>query len=404
MTHSPLQGIRVIDFTHMRAGPQCTMMLGDMGAEIIKIESPRGDGTRLYGRDINGEALDFLSVNRNKKSVVLDLKSPEGRQAAMDLISTADVLVENFRIGVMERLGFGRERLAELFPRLIYCSITAYGQTGPYAGLPGYDQIAQGMSGLMSLTGTKESGPLRVGLPIGDLLAGAFAAYGIVLALFERQHSGRGQFVHTSLLRALVSLLSFQAARYLMTGEVPDVVGNHHPIVVPNGTFATSDGLINIGCSTQEQWESLCKAIEAPELVTDERYSDNRSRAANLEALIGDLEERLKQRTREEWMRVLTAADVPCGPIYRIDEVFKDPHVQAEQLAVSPDRDHPRVGKVPMPGFPVILERTPPRAVLPPPMLGEHTGEVLRSTAQQLQKHLGGSDNGQGQKESSITP
>ena len=403
MTHPPLHGIRVVDFTHMRAGPQCTMMLGDMGAEIIKIESPRGDGTRLYGRDINGEALDFLSVNRNKKSVVLDLKSPEGRQAAMDLISSADVLVENFRIGVMERLGFGQKALAERFPRLIYCSITAYGQTGPYAGHPGYDQIAQGLSGLMSLTGTKETGPLRVGLPIGDLLGGAFAAYGIVLALFERQQSGRGQFVHTSLLRALVSLLSFQGARYLMTGEVPDVVGNHHPIVVPNGTFATQDGLINIGCSTQEQWESLCRAIEAPELAADQRYSDNRNRAANVEALIGDLEERLKRRTREEWMRVLAAADVPCGPIYRIDEVFNDPHVQAEQLAVSPDRDHPKVGAVPMPGFPVILERTPPRAVLPPPMLGEHTGEVLR-LIQQLKQHLGGSDNDQENREPPVSP
>jgi crotonobetainyl-CoA:carnitine CoA-transferase CaiB-like acyl-CoA transferase len=379
MSWGPLSGIRVVDFTHMRAGPHCTMMLGDMGAEVIKIESAQGDGTRRYGKDIKGEALDFLSVNRNKKSVVLDLKTDAGRQAAMDLIATADVLVENFRIGVMDRLGFGQKALTEKFPRLIYCSVTAYGQKGPYAKHPGYDQIAQGLSGLMSLTGTKETGPLRVGLPIGDLLGGSFAAYGVVLALFERERSGKGQFVHTSLLRALVSMLSFQGARYLMSGEVPEVVGKQHPIIVPNGTYATRDGLINIACSTQEQWEKLCRALGAEDLAADPRYTDNRARAAHLETLVADLEQRLKQYTRAELMPLLTAADVPCGPIYRIDEMFNDPHVQAEGLAVTPERDHPKLGKVPMPGFPVILERTPPRAVEPPPMLGQHTNDVLSS-------------------------
>ena len=378
-TYGPLQGIRVVDFTHMRAGPQCTMMLGDMGAEVIKIEAPQGDGTRRFGSNINGEALDFLSVNRNKKSVVLDLKSDEGREAAMRLIGTADVLVENFRIGVMKRLGFGYEALSEKFPRLIYCSVTAYGQTGPYAERPGYDQIAQGLSGLMSLTGTKETGPLRVGLPIGDLLGGCFAAYGVVLALYERQQSGKGQFVHTSLLRALVSMMSFQGASYLMTGAVPDVVGKHHPIVVPNGTYAAKDGPLNIACSTQQQWENLCHALGAPELIADPRYPDNRGRAANLDVLVAELERLLSRRTRAEWIEIFTKHDIPSGPILRMDEVFTDPQVLAEQLAVTPDEDHPRVGKVPMPGFPVVLERTPARAVLPPPMLGQHTEEVLAS-------------------------
>jgi crotonobetainyl-CoA:carnitine CoA-transferase CaiB-like acyl-CoA transferase len=373
----PLAGVRVIDFTHMRAGPQCTMMLGDMGAEVIKIEAPQGDSTRRYGEDIAGEGLDFLSVNRNKKSVVLDLKSAEGKSAAMDLIAGADVVVENFRIGVMDRLGFGYESLAAHFPRLIYCSVTAYGQTGPYALRPGYDQIAQGLSGIMSVTGTEETGPLRVGLPIADLMAGAFAAYGVVLALFERERSGRGQFVHSSLLRSLVSMLSFQGARHLMTGAVPGVVGKHHPMVVPNGTFATADGLINIGCSTQRQWELLCEALEAPELAADPRYADTRARAAHLDELVVDLERCLATRGRGEWIERMVALDVPCGPVYRIDEVFADPQVQAESLAVTPDTDHPTVGKVPMPGFPVVLQRTPPRAVLPPPMLGQHTHEVL---------------------------
>lgn len=375
----PLSGVRVVDFTHMRAGPMCTMMLGDMGAEVIKIEPPSGDGARLFGRTVNGEGIDFLSVNRNKRSVVLDLKAEEGRAAALELIATADVLVENFRLGVMRRFGLDYETLSARFPRLIYCSVTAFGRRGPYADRPGYDQLAQGLSGLMSVTGTEETGPLRVGLPLGDLLAGSYAAYGVVLALYERARSGRGQLVHTSLLRSLVSILSFQAARYLLTNEIPGPVGRYHPIVVPTGTFDARDGPLNIGCSTERQWRQLCVALGAPELIDDPRYRDNRHRAEHLADLIDDLQRRLATRTRDEWLEVLMAHDVPCGPVYNIGEVFNDPQVQAEELAVTPRHDHPTVGKVPMPGFPVILERTPPAAVLPPPLLGQHTREVLKA-------------------------
>jgi CoA:oxalate CoA-transferase len=382
-----LDGITVIDFSHMRAGPQCTQMLGDMGATVIKIEAPDGDGTRKFGKALGGESVDFLSVNRNKKSIVLDLKNEEDLAFAHQLVASADVVVENFRMGVMKRFGLDYESLAEKYPRLVYCTVSAYGLEGPYAGRPGYDQVAQGLSGLMSVTGTEESGPVRVGVSIADLLGGVFSAYGVALALYEREKSGRGQFVHTSLLRSLVSMLSYQAARYLLTGEVPEVVGNHHPIVVPTGTFKAGDGLMTISCGTDRQWQLLCDALESPELKEDPRYITNRDRTTHLKEIIKDIEARLSKKTRAQWMEILDRHGVPAGPVNRIDEVINDPQVIADQLIVTPEQPHPTIGNVPMPGFPVVLTRTPASARLSPPMLGQHTDEIKRMyTAKQTIK------------------
>lgn len=385
-SNGPLDGITVVDFTHMRAGPMCTQMLGDMGATIIKIENPKGDGTRNFGTTVGGESIDFLSVNRNKKSIVLDLKNKDDLAFAHALVGSADVVVENFRKGVMARFGLDYETLAPRYPRLIYCTVTAYGLEGPYADRPGYDQVAQGMSGLMSLTGTEASGPVRVGVPIADLLGGSFGAYGVVLALYERARSGRGQLVSTSLLRSLVSLLSFQAARNLLTGEVPGLVGQYHPIVVPTGTFRARDGLMTIACGTDKQWQSLCDALEAPELKSDPRYLTNRDRTAHLPEIVADIEARLVARDREEWMALFDRHEVPSGPVYTVDEVLRDPQVIAEKMVVTPEEKHPTVGEVPMPGFPVVLGRTPARARLAPPQLGQHSEEIRRTYGRVSQK------------------
>lgn len=379
----PLSGIKIVDFSHMRAGPMCTQMLGDMGAEIIKIEPPRGDGTRNFGNLTGGESIDFLSVNRNKKSVVLDLKQPRDLEVAHRLVGQADVVVENFRKGVMKRFGLDYETLAAKHEKLIYCTITAYGIEGPYADKPGYDQIAQGLSGFMSVTGTDETGPLRVGVPIGDMLGGVFAAYGIALALYERTISGKGQRVHTSLLRALVSMLSFHATRYTLRGELPTPVGQQHPIVVPTGTFKVKDGSITISCGTQEQWERLAAALGASELAQDPRYRTNRDRSAHLAEIVADIEARLASRTRAEWIDILEQHDVPAGPVNTIADVVKDPQVIADQLIIAAEQGHPTIGPVPMPGFSVMLERTPPSARTSPPTLGQHTDEILRSLLRQ---------------------
>jgi crotonobetainyl-CoA:carnitine CoA-transferase CaiB-like acyl-CoA transferase len=369
-----LAGIRVLDLTRYLAGPFCTMMLGDMGAEVVKLEPPAGG--RDFARAPGGnDSYFFLSANRNKKSVTLDVKQDGGREVFRRLVTRADVVVENFRPGVMPGLGLGYVDLAAINPRLIYANISGFGATGPYAERPGFDQIAQGMSGLMSVTGTAESGPLRVGIAIGDLLAGVFAAYGISLALYQRSQSGRGQEVTTSLLEALVGVLSWSAGMYFETGAAPPPAGNHHPLASPYGVFRARDRAFNIACGNDRQWQELCRALECPELIDDERFRHPLGRVAHREALTAALDERLGRRDAGDWIRLLNDRGVPCGPIYDMAEVCADPQVRARDMLV--ELPHPTLGTFKTTGVPVKLGATPGQVAAVPPALGADTEPVL---------------------------
>jgi formyl-CoA transferase len=362
----------VVDFTHARAGPQCTMMLGDLGADVLKIERPGGEIGRAWGPTFKGERIDFMSVNRNKRSVVLDLALPDDLALALTLIADADVLVQNLRPGVMASFGLDAETLCARQPSLIYCSANGFGATGPLAMEPSYDNVIQAYSGLMSITGT--DGPVRSGLPLADLLTGVFAAYGIVAALFERSRSGLGQHVQVSLLQSLVSLLSFHGLTYLLTGKVPGLTGNHHPIMAPTGLYGVSDGHIVIQVSNEDGWQGLCRAIGLPELADDARFATNDDRVANRGAMDALLNSKLSQRTRAEWIEIFRAAHVPAGAVNSVGEALDDPQVRANNMVIS--MDHPRLGTIPMLGYPAAFGRTPCGIRLPPPQVGQHTSEV----------------------------
>jgi crotonobetainyl-CoA:carnitine CoA-transferase CaiB-like acyl-CoA transferase len=320
--------------------------------------------------------LDYLTANRNKRSLALNLRSETGRNIAGRLVSRADVLVENFRPGVMKRLGLDYETVSAINPGIVYASVSGWGQVGPHALRPGYDQVAQGVSGLMSLTGTEESGPLRVGIPIGDLVAGIYAAFGVAVALCERKQSGRGQHVQTSLLETLVSLLSLQAARYLLAGEIPGPAGNHHPLIVPTGTFEAKDGHVNLAVGTEAQWRRLCEVVSQPDLADDPRFCSFQMRVEHRRELLEILNAQFKERPRAEWLKRLEDGDIAAGPVYRIDEVFQDPQVLA--TGMIQEIPHPTIETLRMVGFPVKLSRTPPTLALYPPRYGEHTEEILR--------------------------
>jgi crotonobetainyl-CoA:carnitine CoA-transferase CaiB-like acyl-CoA transferase len=371
---SALSGVRVLDLTRYLAGPYCTMLLADMGAEVIKIEAPKGGPEFAPGASGAGNYF-FLSANRNKKSITLDIKHERGRAVFARLSRTADVVVENFRPSVMRGWGLGYEHLARGNPRLIYCNISGFGATGPYAERPGFDQIAQGMSGLMSVTGTADSGPLRVGIAIGDLLAGTFAAHGIVTALYARERTGCGQEVTTSLLEALVGVLSWSAGIYFATGQSPPPAGNHHPLAAPYGVFAARDRQLNIACGNERQWRALCACLEAPEWTTDERFASPMARVGNRDALSALLNERLMTRAAHEWIGALTEQGVPCGPIYTMAEVFADPQVQAREMYV--ELPHPQLGVFKTTGLPVKLSATPGRIATIPPAPGADTDAIL---------------------------
>jgi crotonobetainyl-CoA:carnitine CoA-transferase CaiB-like acyl-CoA transferase len=371
----PLDGIRVLDLTRYLAGPYCTMLLGDMGAEVIKVEPPKG--ARDFARTAGGrDSYFFLSANRNKKSITLDIKPERGREVFRRLAARADVVVENFRPSVMSALGLGYQQLARLNPRLVYCNISGFGATGPYAERPGFDQIAQGMSGLMSVTGTQESGPLRVGIAIGDLLAGIFGAYGTSLALYQRSRSGRGQEVTTSLLEALVGVLSWSAGIYFETGAPPPPAGNHHPLASPYGVFRARDRTFNIACGNDRQWQDLCRAIDSEALIDDERFQHPLGRLLHRDALTAALNQRLALRDAAEWIVLLNERGVPCGPINNMAEAFADPQVQAREMLVG--LPHPMLGTFKTTGLPVKLSATPGAIDALPPELGAHTESVLR--------------------------
>ncbi len=364
-----LSHLTVLDLTRVRAGPTAVRQLADWGAQVIKIEMPPGLDE---GEGIGGprEDSDFQNVHRNKRGMTLNLKSAEGVAILKKLVERADVLVENYRPDVKDRLGINYEAMAAINPRLVYASISGHGQDGPYRLRPGFDQIAQGAGGLMSITGAPGQGPMRVGIPIADLCAGIFCAYGIAMALIEREKSGRGQWVASSLLQAQLFMLDFQAARWLMKGEVAKQAGNNHPTAIPTGVFKTRDGYMNLAVAGGKIWQRFCAAIGAPELATHADYATGALRSKNRDTLQVELDQRLSAGTTTEWIDRLNQAGVPSGPIYTIDEAFADP--QAQHLGIVQ-----KVGATAYLGQPVTLSRTPSRVVSHPPGLSEHTAQVL---------------------------
>jgi crotonobetainyl-CoA:carnitine CoA-transferase CaiB-like acyl-CoA transferase len=363
----------VLDLTRVRSGPTCVRQLADWGANVIKIESPPTPEEPMGGPR---EGSDFQNLHRNKRSMTLNLKTPEGLAAFKRMVKKADVVVENFRPDVKKRLGIDYKTLARINPRLVYASISGFGQDGPYANRPGFDQIAQGMGGLMSITGLPGQGPVRVGIPIADLSAGLFAALGILVALLEREKSRKGQHIETSLLQAQIFMLDFQAARYLVSGEVAKQAGNNHPTSIPTGVFKTKDGHINIAATGQRIWERFCEAAEAPALLHNPDYQTGAARSRNRDALNAEIQAYIAGRTSADWIERLNKAGVPCGPIYSIDQVFADPQVQHVGMAQGVTmKDKSKMRLV---AQPVKLSRTPSRLAVRPPELGEHTDAVLK--------------------------
>ncbi len=372
---APLARFTVLDLTRVRAGPTAVRQLADWGAKVIKIEAPPAPGA---GEGLGGprHGPDFQNLHRNKRSLTLDLKTPEGIEIFRKLVRGADVVVENYRPDVKQRLGIDYAALKPLNPRLVYASISGFGQSGPYRDRPGFDQIAQGMGGLMSITGLPGQGPVRVGIPVADLTAGIFCAMGILIALLEREVSGEGQWVESSLLAAQIAMLDFQAARWLIAGEVPEQAGNDHPTSIPTGVFRTRDGYINIASAGDDIYRRLCRALDAPELADHPDYKTGRLRSQNRKALNAAIEAITRERDSAEWIDRLNRAGVPSGPIYTIDQVFADPQVQ--HLGIAQAVEHPLLGTTRLVGQAVTLSRTPSRLETPSPELGQHSDEILR--------------------------
>jgi len=370
----PLARFTVIDLTRVRSGPTCVRQLADWGANVIKVEAPERLDT---GKGLGGarDGPDYQNIHRNKRSLTLNLKDPEGVRCLLRMAARADVLVENFRPDVKRRLGIDYPALRAANPRLVYASISGFGEDGPYALRPGFDQIAQGMGGLMSITGLPGQGPVRTGIPIADLSAGLYAALGVLIALLEREVSGEGQWVQTSLLAAQIAMLDFQAARWLIGGEVPPQAGNNHPTSIPTGVFRTADGHINIAASGETMWRRLCAVLGAEALAEHPDYADGAARLRNRDALNRVLEEHLVRRTSGEWIAALNEAGVPCGPIYTIDQVFADP--QVEHLGLTREVEHPRLGRLRVLGQALRLSRGPEPDYRPAPERGAHSAEVL---------------------------
>ncbi len=368
-----LDRFTVLDLTRVRSGPTCVRQLADWGANVIKIETPPGMEDQMGGPR---EGPDFQNLHRNKRSMTLNLKSPEGLAALKCMVKKADVVVENFRPDVKKRLGIDYKALSKINPKVVYASISGFGQDGPYANRPGFDQIAQGMGGLMSITGLPGQGPVRVGIPVADLTAGLFAALGILVALLEREKSKKGQHITTSLLQAQIFMLDFQAARYLVSGEVAKQAGNNHPTSIPTGVFKTKDGYINIATTGQRIWQRFCEAADATQLLKNPNYETSTLRSKNRDALNAEIDELLVGRSNAEWVECFNEAGVPCGPIYAIDQMFADP--QVKHLGIAQTVTKKDKSKMALVGQPVNLSRTPSRLVARPPELGEHTDAVLK--------------------------
>lgn len=384
-TNMPLSGIRVLDLGRHLAGPTCAQYLGDLGADVIKIENPakgedgRAAGPPFFGANgpaTEGESAFFLSANRNKRSLALDLKQPAGQAIFQRLAREADVVVENFRPGVMEALRIGYEAMSAQNPRIIYCAISGYGPDGPFANRPGLDNIIQGFAGLMTTTGFEGGEPTRVGIPIADLLTGLLGAFGILAALQARERTGRGQRVETSLLESMIGTMGFQAVRVLNGAGVPPSAGNHHPINAPYGAFRTSDGWVTIGATGDKRWSAFCQILATPEWLTDPRFATNGDRYARRYELADLISEKLQTHTTAEWEVILNEAGIPCGPIHQLDEALNHPQTLHREMVV--EREHPTLGTVRLLGLPVKLSDTPGGVHRTPPLMGEHTTEILR--------------------------
>jgi crotonobetainyl-CoA:carnitine CoA-transferase CaiB-like acyl-CoA transferase len=371
---APLDGIAVLDLTRVLSGPYCTMLLADMGARVIKIEQPgKGDDTRHWGPPfLEGESAYFLSINRNKESLTLDFKKPDGRAILDRLLGTCDIVVENFRPGTLAKLGLDYASLAAAHPRLVYCSISGFGQTGPRRNEPGYDAVMQAEGGLMSITGAADGPPYRLGVAIADIVTGMFAAQGISFALFARERTGRGQFVDIAMLDSVAALLSYQAAIYFATGSAPGRMGNRHPTIVPYETFAAADGEFVLAVGNDDQWRRFCGAAG---LELEEQYATNRQRVTRYAELKPKIAERLRGHPRRHWIERLGQAGVPCGSVRDLHEVFSDPQLAARDMVAT--LDHATIGALRLLGVPVKLSDTPAAVRSAPPTLGQHTDAVL---------------------------
>ena len=374
----PIAGVRVLDLGRHLAGPTCAMLLGDLGADVIKIEKPVvGEDGRSAGPPFfDSVSAFFLSANRNKRSLTLDIKHSEGQEVFRRLADTADVVIENFRPGVMDALGIGYATVRDRNPRIIYCSISGFGPDGPFADRPGLDQIIQGVSGFMSVTGFEGGDPVRAGIPIADLLTGLYGAYGVLAALQARERTGCGQVVNTSLLEAMVGTMGFQAVRYLNGGGVPPPAGNHHPINAPYGVFRAKDGYLTLGATGNKRWPLFCHLLGTEEWLEDPRFETNGDRYANRLVLQELINEKLQARTVDEWEQALNEAGIPAGPVYAMDGALDHPQTRHREMVVT--RAHPVLGTVSLLGVPVKFSETPGDVHRVPPELGEHTDEILR--------------------------
>ncbi len=373
----PLAGIKVVDLSRFIAGPYCTMKLGDMGAEILKIETPeRGDDSRALGPPfLNGESAYYMSFNRNKKSVTLNLREEKGKEILHKLISEADVFIENFRIGVTEKMGLTYDDVKKIKEDIIYCSVTGYGHNSPYREKPSFDVMIQGEAGLMSITGFPDGPPQRVGVAIADLLGGFHAVEGILLALLVRNQTGKGQFVDVSLMDSIISILTYQAGNFLATGDTPQRVGNRHPMITPYESFETKDGYVIFAVGNQRLWENFVKVLGREDLNEDPRFADMKSRNQNPAELKEILEEITRTKNTEEWVKIMEKEGVPCGRIRTLDQVLTDPHVDIREMVL--EKEHPTAGMIKITGVPTKLSLTPGEVSAVPPTLGQHTDEVL---------------------------
>jgi crotonobetainyl-CoA:carnitine CoA-transferase CaiB-like acyl-CoA transferase len=373
----PLDDLFVVDLSRILSGPICSMMMADMGARVIKIEPPpHGDDSRLWGPPfVGGISTYFHSINRGKKSLGLNLKTDAGKRILWELIDRADILLENFRPGVLAGLGFSFEAVAARNSRLIYCSISGFGQTGPYRNRPGYDVVAQGEGGLMDLTGYPDQPPAKVGTSISDIVAGMYACQGILLALLVRHRTNKGQFIDISLLDSTLSLLTYQSLMYLTTGKAPGRMGTRHPSIVPYESFQVKDGFVNIGVTNQKQWTAFCRVLGVPDLATDPNFATMKERLAHYDALKGIVTPRLLAMTRQEAMARMSEAEIPVGPVNTLAETLSDPHIQAREMIR--ELTHPEYGPIKQLGLPIKMSETPGRVEGPPPRFGEHNDELL---------------------------
>ncbi|MBT2617235.1 MULTISPECIES: CaiB/BaiF CoA-transferase family protein [unclassified Bacillus (in: firmicutes)] len=372
----PLQGLKVLDLSRILSGPYCTMILADMGADVIKIEAPQGDDTRTWGPPFIGtESCYFLSVNRNKKSLVLNLKTSEGKAIFLDLVKSADIVVENFRPGTIDKLGISYNVMKEINEKIILASISGFGQTGPYAKRPGYDVIAQGMGGLMSVTGEPDGTPMKAGFSFADLGSGMWALIGILMALQARNRTGKGQWVDASLLDTMISWQTYLATGFFATGINPQPMGSAHPSICPYQVFQANDGYFNVGVGNETHWKKFCQILKL-NIANEPRFSTNSKRVENRDQLIPILENRFKEESFKYWVEILDAVGIPAGPVYQLSDLYADPHVSEREMLLS--LQHPTLGEIKQVGIPIKLSDTPGELKTPPPLLGEHSNEILQ--------------------------